>query len=208
MDELLLSIPMVGNLKDSALPTPEEYNYWKARANRIFYIDYEVDETYMLIELSKTIIQMNIEESTIPVDQLKPIYLFIHSYGGDLEQANYFCDLVQSSRIPIITVAMGVAMSAGFLILLAGHKRYAFKHSQALVHTGSAGFQGTAEQIEEAQKNYKKLIEGMKRYILERTEIDEKIFNKNKSKDWYLTSDELVNYRVVDKLIENFEDIL
>lgn len=208
MDELLFSVPMVGNFKDSPFPTPEEYNYWKARANRIFYIDYEVDETYMLIELSKIIIQMNIEESTVPTNELKPIYLFIHSYGGDLEQANYFCDLVQSSRIPIITVAMGVAMSAGFLILLSGHKRYAFKHSQALVHTGSAGFQGTAEQIEEAQKNYKKLIEGMKRYILERTEIDEKTFNKNKSKDWYLTSEELVNYRVVDKLIEKFEDIL
>ena len=47
-------------------------------------------------------------------------------------------------------------MSAGFLIFLSGKKRYAFSHTSMLVHSGSAAFQGTAEQIEEAQKNYKK----------------------------------------------------
>lgn len=188
--------------------SPEEFTYWKSRENRTFYIDYEIDDCYSLIELGKIIIQMNMEEKDIPKEELKPIYLYVHSYGGDLEQSFFFCDLVMSSRIPIITVAMGVAMSAGFLIFCAGHKRYAFKHSQLLVHSGSAGFQGTAEQIEEAQKNYKKQLNEMKTYILSRTNIDEKVFNKNKAKDWYLTSDELVKYDVVDKLVESFDDIL
>ena len=58
------------------------------------------------------------------------------------------------------------------------------------------------------QKNYKKQIEGMKEYILSRTSIDEKTFNKNKSKDWYLSAEELVKYNVVDKLVESFDDIL
>ena len=188
--------------------SPDEYTYWKSRENRTFYVDYEIDECYSLIELGKIIIQMNIEEKDIPKDELKPIYIWTHSYGGDLEQAFWFCDLLMSSRIPIVTIAMGAAMSAGFLIFCAGHKRYAFKHSQLLVHSGSAGFQGTAEQIEEAQKNYKKQLNEMKIYILERTNIDEKVFNKNKAKDWYLTADELVKYNVVDKLVNSFEDIL
>lgn len=206
MDILLPSI--LEDAKNENYISPEEYTYWKARENRIFYIDYEVDECYSLIELSKIIIQMNIDEKDIPKENLKPIYLFVHSYGGDLDQSQAFCDLCISSRIPIVTIAMGVAMSAGFLIMLAGHKRYAFKHSQLLVHTGSGTLSGTAEQIEEAQKNYKKQIEGMKEYILSRTEVPEKVFNKNRNKDWYLTSSELVEYKVVDKLIENFEDIL
>ena len=188
--------------------SPELYTYWKARENRTFYIDYEICEDYSLIELSKIIIQMNMDEKDSPKENLKPIYLFIHSYGGDLDQSQMFCDLLISSRIPIITVAMGVAMSSGFLIFCAGHRRYAFKHSQLLVHSGSAGFQGTAEQIEEAQKNYKKQLNEMKTYILSRTDIPEKVFNKNRTKDWYLTSNELVEYNVVDKLVNNFEDIL
>ena len=47
----------------------------------------------------------------------------------------------------------------------------------------------------------------MKEYILSRTSIDEKVFNKNKTKDWYLTAEELIKYNVVDKLIDSLDDI-
>lgn len=194
-------------ISDLTLPDPAELDYWKARKNRIFYIDYEIDEDYSLIELSKTIINMNIEEMTTPKEELKPIYIFIHSYGGETDQANYFADLLISSRIPIITVGMGSAMSSGFLIFLAGHKRYAFKRCQMLVHSGSAGFSGTAEQIEEAQKNYKSRLDKMKTYIKERTAIDEETFEKNRTKDWYLSDDDLIKYGIVDSFIGKIEDI-
>lgn len=206
MDSIVL--PVIDGTSNKDILTPEEYNYWTSRQNRTFYIDFEVDETYELMEIAKVIIQINMSEINIPKENLKPIYLFVHSYGGDIEQVNFFCDLVMSSRVPIITIGMGVAMSAGFLILISGQKRYAFKHCQMLIHSGSAGFSGTAEQVEEMQKNYKKQINEMKEYILERTSIDEKTFNKNKNKDWYLTSKELIDYHVVDALIENIDDIL
>lgn len=172
MDSIVL--PVIDGISNKDILTPEEYNYWTSRQNRTFYIDFEVDETYELMEIAKVIIQINMSEINIPKENLKPIYLFVHSYGGDIEQANFFCDLVMSSRVPIITIGMGVAMSAGFLILISGQKRYAFKHCQMLIHSGSAGFSGTAEQVEEMQKNYKKQINEMKEYILERTSIDEK----------------------------------
>ena len=203
----VFEIPIIGNTKESDIPTPEEYTYWKDRKNRTFYIDYEIENDYSLIELAKVIIQMNIEESTVLKEDLEPIRLFIHSYGGDLEQANFFCDLVQSSRIPIITIAMGVAMSAGFLIFLSGHKRYAFEHAQILVHEGSAEFKGTAGQIEDAQKKYKKQIDAMKEYILSKTEISEKVFNKNKNRDWYLTTDELLECKAIDGIITDISMI-
>ena len=202
----LLEIPLVDGIKEDQLPSPEEYTYWKSRKDRTFYIDYEIDEDYSLVELAKIIIQMNIEEKD--VESPDPIRLFIHSYGGDIEQALFFCDLVKSSRIPIITIGMGVAMSAGFLIFLSGKKRYAFSHTSMLVHSGSAAFQGTAEQIEEAQKNYKKQIEQMKSYILDNTTIDEKTFNKNRNKDWYLSSDELLKYGVIDEVITDLTLII
>lgn len=197
---------MVGDIKENQLPSPEEYTYWKDRENRTFYIDYEIDEAYCLVELAKIIIQINIEEKDI--ENPDPIRLFIHSYGGDIEQALFFCDLVKASKIPIINIGMGVAMSAGFLIFLSGKKRFAFSHTSMLVHSGSAAFQGTAEQIEEAQKNYKKQIEQMKSYILENTNIDEKTFNKNRNKDWYLSSDELLKYGVIDEIITDITTII
>lgn len=198
---------MLLNAKSDQFLSPEEYTYWKARENRTFYIDYEIEEDYALMDLGKIIIQMNMEEKDIPVENLKPIYLYIFSYGGDLDQAFSFCDICMSSRIPIVTVNMGISMSAGFLILLSGVRRYAFKHARGLVHTGCAGFQGTAEQMEQFQKDYKRQLEQMKSYILERTTIDDKTFNRNKTKDWYLNSQEQLDYKVVDAVIESFDDI-
>lgn len=200
-------VPMIGGVKSSEIPTPEEYTYWKDRKNRNFYIDYEITDDYSLVELAKIIIQMNMEEKDIPENELKPIYIWIHSFGGDSFQANMFSDLLIASRIPIVTIALGSAMSAGFEILIAGHRRYAFKHTQTLVHAGYAAFQGTQSEIEEFQKNNKKQLDRTKEYVLSRTAIDEKLFNKNKNKDWYISGEDLVKYHVVDKLIENISDV-
>lgn len=199
MEQISIALPPIG--KASEIPDPSEYEYWRGVDQRIFYIDYTIDEDQSLIELSKSIVRLNFEEQNIPKEQLKPIYIFTHSYGGELDQAFYFCDLIKASRIPIYTIAMGAAMSAGFLIFVSGHKRYAFPHSQILIHSGSATLSGTAEQIEEAQNNYKRQQESMKRLTLENTSIDEKLFQKNSKKDWYLTGDELLKYNIADELI-------
>lgn len=208
MSELLsFDLPIVGNARTSEIPTPEEYTYWSLRDNRCFTIDYEIDDDYALIELGKVIIQMNVVERSIPKENLKPIYIFLHTFGGDNFQGSWFADLLIASRIPIVTVAMGVAMSAGFEILIAGHRRYAFKHSQTLVHAGYASMQGTQSEIEEFQKNNKKQLARTKEYVLSRTKIDDKMFNRNKNKDWYITGDDLVTLGVVDKIIDNIEEI-
>lgn len=194
-------------LKDVALPSPEEITYWESRQERIFWIDYEIDKTYQLIELGKIITLLNHKEKDIPVEELEPIILLIYSYGGDTDQCRFLCDLIQSSRIPIITIATGVAMSAGFYIFLAGHRRYAFKHSQLLIHSGSASFSGTASEIEEAQNNYKKELEEWKGYVLANTSISEKLFKKNQQKDWYISGRELVDLGIITKFINKFDDI-
>lgn len=203
MDLTAIAIP--AEIKDLTLPSPEEVTYWSLRQQRAYWIDYEIDEDYSLIELAKEIIRVNNEEAQ--AKNPKPITLYIHSYGGDLRQAIFFCDLIESSKVPIITVATGAAMSAGLLIFLAGKRRYAFKHTKILIHQGSGTVSGTYDEVDAAQKAYKKEVDRMKDYILEHSKIDERTFNKNRSKDWYLSGEELVSYGVADKIIENFSDI-
>ena len=202
MTEIAIPIPMEN---DSPLPSPNEVLYWELKEKRAYWIDYEIDENYDLLTLAKEIVRLNIEESNVA--HPKPITLYIHSYGGDLDQSQFLCDLIESSHIPVITVATGVAMSAGLLIFLSGKRRYAFKHSTLLIHQGSASFSGTAEEIESAQKSYKRKLEKMKKYILTHTSIDEKLFEKNKTKDWYVTGEELIDLGIADKIIEKFSDI-
>ena len=187
------------------LPSPSEVLYWELKEKRAYWIDYEIDEDYLLLILAKELIRLNLEEANIA--EPEPIILFIHSYGGDLDQSQFFCDLVETSHIPVITVAAGVAMSAGLLIFLSGKKRYAFKHSQLLIHQGSAAFSGTAEEIKSAQESYERKLDKMERYILSHTSIDKKLFDKKKLKDWYVSGEELLSLGIADKIIENFKDI-
>ena len=157
MDELMEYV--IPNGKDFQLVDPIEYDYWLNRKQRCFYIDFEVEDDYRCIELMKTIIQMNIAEKDIPEDSLQPIKIFLFSYGGDLSQATALCDVIEASRIPIVTICMGVAMSAGFLIFLAGKRRYALKQSTLLVHQGSAAFSGSASEIGQSVRNNQLLRE-------------------------------------------------
>jgi ATP-dependent protease ClpP protease subunit len=78
-----------------------------------------------------------------------------------------------------------------------------------MIHQGSGGAQGTYSEMEEQQKNYRKLIDTMRDYILERTTIDSKLFNRNKSKDWYIQSgEEQVTLGIVDKVVESLDEII
>lgn len=200
-----VTIPLQLNDAQPPLPSPDELLYWELKEKRVYWIDYEIDECYALITLAKELVRLNIEEAGIAKPD--PVTLYIHSYGGDLNQSQFLCDLIESSHVPIITVATGVAMSAGLLIFLSGAKRYAFKHSKILIHEGSAAFSGTAEEIKAAHQEYDQTLEKTEKYILSHTKIDKKLFDKKKSKDWYVSGDELVSYGIADKIIENFSDI-
>ena len=207
LEEILLP-SVFDETRESNIPTPEEYQYWSDRSNRIFYIAYEIDDDYQLVELAKTIISINVEDANLAVEDRKPIRLFIMSYGGDLDQANFFCDLIRASKTPIYTIATGAAMSAGMLILLSGHKKYAFTHSRILVHQGSASFSGTATTVNDAAKDYNRQLDRMKEYILANTTIDKKTLNRKWSQDWYLSAEECLKYGIIDEIVTDLSTIL
>lgn len=204
-DVQFLDIVIPKSVANMELPAPELVQFYKDYDNRNIFIS-DIDED--LFATTKLIYDYNASDKGKPIEERKPITIQIMSYGGDLYQAYALISAILASTTPVITINCGVAMSAGLLILLAGHKRYAMKYSTAMIHSGSGGAQGTYEQMEEQQKNYKKLVDLMRNYIMERTTIDSKLFNKNKTKDWYITDSEQVELGIVSKIVENLDEIL
>ena len=205
MEEMMkLMIPT--NLENLQLPSPELLTYYRNLEDRVIWIDYGVDES--ILEVSKLIMYFNKEDRDVPVEQRKPIKLLLYSYGGDGQACFSLLDVIALSKTPVYTINMGVSMSAGLLILLAGHKRLCLKNSIALAHSGSGGTCGTYEQTEAQMKDYQRFVKTMRDYIIERTDIDSKTLNKYKSKEWYLYAEDQVKYRVVDKIIDNIDEIL
>jgi len=113
-----------------------------------------------------------------------------------------------ASKTPVYTINAGSCLSGGALLLVSGHKRFALKFSSALIHSGSGGTQGTYEQTKEQQKNYEQQVTKMGQFLLARTKIEDKVWKKNKSKEWYLSDEEQVTYGVVDQLVESIDDII
>lgn len=207
MDELQdLLIKMPVGLENLQLPSPELLMYYRNLENRVIWIDYGVDES--ILEVSRLIMYFNMLDKDIPKEERKPIKLLIYSYGGDGNACFSLCDTIELSKTPVYTINMGVAMSAGLLLLLAGHKKFGLKNSTALAHSGSGGACGTYEQTEAQMKDYQRFVQTMRDYILNRTKIDTKTFNKYKNKEWYLYAEDQVKYGVIDKIIDDIDEIL
>lgn len=204
--EVPVQVTIPNNLENLQLPSPELLNYYRNLEDRIIWIDYSVDED--ILEVSKLIMYFNKEDKDIPVEQRQPIKLLIYSYGGDGQACFSLLDMIALSKTPVYTINMGVAMSAGLLILLAGHKRFCLKTSTALAHSGSGGASGTFEQTEAQMKDYKRFVDTMRNYIIERTNINTKTLNKYKSKEWYIYAEEQIKYHIVDKIIDDINEIL
>lgn len=202
-EPIQVSIPEpIENLQ---LPRPELVTFYKNIQERIIWLDCAIDEG--ILEVSRLIINFNNEDKDIPIEKRKPIKLLIYSYGGDGQACFSLLDIIGLSKTPVYTINMGVAMSAGLLILVAGHKRFCLPHSTALIHSGSGGTQGTYEQNEAQMKDYQRFVKAMRDYILERTDIDTKAFNKNKGKEWYLYVEEQIKHHIVDKVIEDIDEL-
>ena len=204
--ETPMQVLIPNNLENLQLPSPELLTYYRNLEDRVIWIDYGVDES--ILEVSKLIMYFNKEDKDIPSEQRRPIKLLLYSYGGDGQACFSLLDVIALSKTPVYTINMGVAMSAGLLILLAGHKRFCLKNSTALAHSGSGGTSGSFEPTEAQMKDYKRFVDTMRNYIIERTNIDTKTFNKYKSKEWYLYSEDQVKYHVVDKIIDDIDEIL
>ena len=167
MEELNnVSIALPGGLENLQLPSPELLTYYRNLEDRVIWIDYDVGES--VLEVSRLIMHFNKIDKDVPVEERRPIKLLIYSYGGDGNACFSLLNIIAISKTPVYTYNMGVAMSAGLLILLAGHKRFCLKNSTALAHSGSGGACGTFEQTEAQMKDYQRFVQTMRDYILER----------------------------------------
>ena len=159
--------------------------------SRNLYLPKQVDQASMN-ELTKGILEIN--ESDKHLSKLysvynleytpSPIKIFIDSYGGQVYQCFGLIGVMESSDTPVHTIVTGAAMSCGFIILINGHKRFAYNHATPLYHQVSTGF-----------------LEDM---TLRLTKISKKKLNdilKNK-KDWYMTSESALELGVIDSIIK------
>src|SRR5690349_7923815 len=78
------------------------------------------------------------------------ISLYINSPGGSVSAGLAIYDTMRLVPNEVSTLALGLAGSMGQFLLTAGTpgRRFSLPHAQILMHQGSAGFGGTAADVE------------------------------------------------------------
>lgn len=142
------------------------------------------------------------DESGIVVEKRKPIKVYINSVGGDVHDGFGLCSQMIRSKTPVHTYNIGYCYSMGFLIFIAGHKRYADELSDFLNHAfwKSTGYVKAHDYIQDGAWAMK-IMKLMKRYIKSRTKMSQKQIDNDFKVDHWFDADEAVRLGVADKVI-------
>ena len=208
MDEILGNV-LVGIPESTAnlqLPDPSLRDYYRDEEDRIFWVDAQVNEA--LLELVKMIMRCNKEDKGKPVEERKPIKVFIDSPGGDVIVLWTVIKAIEISKTPVYTINYCTAYSAAGDLLAAGHKRYALPGTTVMVHSGSCMYGGTIEQAESMKKYFDKLGKKVTDYFLDHTKVNPKTFKKKAPSDWYMDEDEALENGIIDEIITDLDILI
>lgn len=147
------------------------------------------------------IMQINREDMGIAIKDRKPIILYVTSNGGDVDAGFALVDVILSSETPVYVINQGYQYSMGFLIGLAGHKRFAMPHSKFLMHDGSQFIYNSGAKAQDQMEFNKKQEERIKQYVLSRTKITSEMYDSQMRKEWYMFADEAKELGVTDYII-------
>lgn len=155
----------------------------------------------------KTIKQLLLLEA----DGDKPIYIYIDSPGGSIDDGFGIFDMIRFVNAPVYTVGTGLIASMGALILLAVPKerRLGLPNSHYLIHQPLIGgaYRGVATdleiQAEEIAKSKAKIVE----IIAAETGKSKEQVVQDTDRDFWLTADEAVSYGLISKVIARRADL-
>jgi ATP-dependent Clp protease protease subunit len=135
----------------------------------------------------------------------KDISFYINSPGGVVTAGLAVYDTMQYIRSPVSTVCVGMAASAGSLLLTAGAKgkRYALPNSQVMIHQPSGGAQGQATDIEIQAREILRTRARLNLIYVKHTGQPLDAIEAKMERDTYLTADEARDFGLVDEVVDS-----
>ncbi|MDR0890923.1 MAG: ATP-dependent Clp protease proteolytic subunit [Endomicrobium sp.] len=134
------------------------------------------------------------------------IYIYINSPGGMVYAGLSVYDTMLFIKSPISTICMGMAMSFGAILLLAGTKgkRFALNHSRIMIHQPliyQNGLNGTVSDINIETKELIKIKDIIAKIITKHTGKHLSQVLKDIERNYYMSSQEAKEYNIIDEVI-------
>ena len=136
-------------------------------------------------------------------DPGRPISMYINSPGGVISSGLAIYDTMQMIKPEVSTVCLGMAASMATVLLCGGAKgkRYALPSSTIHMHQALGGAQGQATDIEIAAKEILRLQDKLRTILSTQTGQTYEKIAQDSDRDYYLTSDQAVEYGLIDEIL-------
>ncbi|WP_127794506.1 ClpP family protease [Agromyces sp. LHK192] len=142
-------------------------------------------------------------------DPERDIAFWINSPGGSVPAMLAIMDVMKSIPNDVVTVAIGMAASAGQFLLSAGTpgKRLALPHARILMHQGSAGIGGTAVDVELQADDLRHTRDTVLGLLARHTGQPLERITEDSLRDRWVTAEQAVAYGFIDRVVHDAVEI-
>ena len=170
--------------------------YSRLLNERIIFLGTQVDDQIANLIIAQL---LHLESE----DPDKDIDLYINSPGGHVYAGLAIYDTMQFIKPDVRTICVGIAMSMGAVLLAGGAegKRMALPNSKILLHQVWGGYQGQASDIEIHARETIALKRKLEEIVAHHTKQEEEKVRKDMDRDFFMTSEESVEYGIIDRVI-------
>jgi len=165
--------------------------------DRIVFVDGEIDDYNADIVVA----QLLFLESQDPE---KDIHLYINCPGGTVTAGLAIYDTIQYIKSDVQTICLGQASSMGALLLACGTqgKRFVLPSSRILIHQPWGGVAGQAADIGIQAREIVRMKKLIITHFARHTGKSEEKIAHDLERDYYMSAQEAVEYKLVDKVME------
>lgn len=175
--------------------------YSRLLKNRIIFVGDEIDD-----ELANLVVAQLLYLEREDPD--KDIDLYINSPGGSVTAGLAMYDCMQLVKPDVSCICMGMAASAAAVLLAGGckGKRYALPYSRIMIHQPwIGGISGQATEIDIHAREILKTRQTLNAILALHTGQTLEKVSADTERDHYMSSQEAVEYGLIDKIITRAE---
>ncbi|CAM3331975.1 ATP-dependent Clp protease proteolytic subunit [Deinococcus deserti] len=176
--------------------------YSRLLKDRIIFVGTPIES-----QMANTIVaQLLLLDSQNPEQEIQ---MYINCPGGEVYAGLAIYDTMRYIKAPVSTICVGIAMSMGSVLLMAGDKgkRMALPNSRIMIHQGSAGFRGNTPDLEVQAKEVLHLRDKLVEIYHRHTDIPHEKLMRDMERDYFMSPEEAMRYGLIDSVIENTRDL-
>lgn len=170
--------------------------YSRLLRDRIIFLGNEIDD-----DLANSIIaQLLFLDSQNSKEDIK---IYINSPGGSVTSAFAIYDTMQYVKADISTICVGLAASAGALLLAAGKKgkRIMLPNSEVMIHQVMGGAHGQATDVDIHARHILKMKDRLNAILAKHTGQKLTKIAIDVERDYFMNALEAKKYGIIDKII-------